>query len=148
MSYGPSPKAHIVDQVRRYEESAGADGYLRHGYPCVIVTHRGRRSGLVRKTPLIRVVHERRYVLVGSLGGAARDPLWVHNLRADPAVTVRDGAEEFDVVVRELADPERAATWRSAVEQFPPYAAYQTRTERLIPLFRCDPVVDRADLHL
>jgi F420H(2)-dependent quinone reductase len=138
--YLPSPRDDVREQVERYEATDGAEGYERRGYPCVIVTHRGRRSGAVRKTPLIRVLHDDRYVLVASMGGAPEDPEWVRNLEADPHVTVRDRDRVLDVTARRVVDPaERAEVWASAVSTFPDYAGYQERTDRVIPLFVCEP---------
>ena len=136
--YEPSPTQWVRDQVERYERSGGTEATtLRDtGLPVVIVTTRGNKSGKLRKTPLMRVEHDGEYALVGSRGGAPKDPVWVHNLRADPdAVMIQDGAEPFDVHVREVEGEERATWWERAVAAFPPYAEYQERTERQIPLF-------------
>jgi F420H(2)-dependent quinone reductase len=139
-TYVPSPRDRVRQQVELYELTDGDLGYELRGYPCVIVTHTGRRSGAVRKTPLIRVVHRDRYVLVGSYGGKPTDPSWVSNLRADPNVTVRDRAEVLEVHARLLeASDERNEVWATAVATFPAYATYQERTDRLIPVFVCDP---------
>ena len=105
-------------------------------WPVVIVTSRGRRTGTVRKTPLMRVEHDGEYALIGSLGGAPKNPVWVYNLRGDPdAVTLQDGPEPVPVTVREVSGDERALWWKRAVAAYPPYADYQKRTERLIPVF-------------
>lgn len=138
--YIPSPSDWVREQVEQYEATDGREGYELRGLPCVIVTHTGRKTGAIRKSPLMRVVHDGKYVLVGSKGGAPEHPLWVHNLRANPDVSVRDKDQVFDVRVREIDDPtERAAAWQSAVAAYPDYADYQTRTERVIPLFICEP---------
>jgi deazaflavin-dependent oxidoreductase (nitroreductase family) len=136
--YEPSPSAWVRDQVAEYESSGGQRGNtLRDtGLPVVIVTTRGNKSGRLRKTPLMRVEHDGEYLLVASQGGAPTHPVWYHNLVADPAaVTIQDGPEPFDVVVRELTGDERAAWWERAVAAFPPYADYQRKTDRLIPVF-------------
>ena len=102
----------------------------------IIVTSRGNKSGKLRKTPLMRVEHGGEYALVASQGGRPDHPVWYHNLVADPeAVTIQDGPEPFDVTVRELSGDERAEWWDRAVEAFPPYAEYQERTDRTIPVF-------------
>jgi F420H(2)-dependent quinone reductase len=136
--YEPSTAQWVRDQVEAYESSGGtqANTLRDTGQPVIIVTSRGNKSGKLRKTPLMRVEHGGEYLLVGSQGGAPVHPRWVYNLRADPqAVTVQDGPEPFDVTVRELSGDERAAWWERAVAAFPPYAEYQTRTDRIIPVF-------------
>jgi deazaflavin-dependent oxidoreductase (nitroreductase family) len=135
--YAPSPQAWVRDQVEAYESSGGQQGNtLRDtGLPVIILTTRGNRSGKLRKTPLMRVEHGGDYLLVASLGGAPTHPVWYHNLVADPeAAMIQDGPEPFDVVVRELEGDERAEWWDRAVAAFPPYADYQKKTTRLIPI--------------
>ena len=136
--YEPSPSQWVRDQVEQYERSAGAEANtLREtGLPVVIVTTRGKKTGKLRKIALMRVEHDGEYALVGSMGGAPKHPVWVHNLRSDPgAVMVQDGPAPFDVRVREVEGDERTTWWERAVATFPPYAEYQTRTVRLIPVF-------------
>jgi F420H(2)-dependent quinone reductase len=136
--YEPSPAQWVRDQVEEYESSGGQRGNtLRDtGLPVVIVTTRGNKSGKIRKTPLMRVEHDGEYLLVASKGGAPANPVWYYNLRADPqSVTVQDGPEPFAVEVRELNGDERATWWERAVAAFPPYAEYQQKTQRTIPVF-------------
>ena len=136
--YVPSPWGWVREQVESYESSGGqrANTFLDTGLPVVIVTTRGNKSGTLRKTPLMRVEHGGEYALVASMGGAPKNPVWYHNLKADPhAVTIQDGAEPFDADVREVTGDERAAWWERAVAAYPPYAEYQTKTERQIPVF-------------
>jgi deazaflavin-dependent oxidoreductase (nitroreductase family) len=136
--YEPNPMAWVRDQVEKYEKSGGREGntLMETGMPVVIVTTRGNKTGRVRKTPLMRVEHDGEYALVASLGGAPKHPVWYHNLKADPtAATIQDGPEPFDVTVRELEGDERATWWDRAVEAYPPYAEYQTKTSRVIPVF-------------
>ncbi len=137
-TYEPSPWQWVRDQVDEYERSGGqrANTLLDTGLPIVIVTTRGHSSGKVRKTPLMRVEHGGQYALVASKGGAPDHPLWYHNLKADPqAVQVQDGPQPWDVDVRELSGDERATWWERAVAAYPPYAEYQEKTDRLIPVF-------------
>jgi F420H(2)-dependent quinone reductase len=102
----------------------------------VIVTHIGDKTGAIRKTPLMRVKDGNNYVLVGSVGGAPNDPVWVHNLRANPDVKIRDETVVRPMRVREVKDDvERSRLWELAVAAFPPYAEYQQRTSRQIPVF-------------
>lgn len=136
--YEPSPRQWVRDQVRDYEDSGGerANTLRETGLPVIIVTSRGSKSGKVRKIPLMRVEHDGEYALVASMGGAPTHPVWYHNLRADPdAVLIQDGPEPFAARVRELSGAERDVWWQRAVAAFPPYAEYQTKTERQIPVF-------------
>jgi deazaflavin-dependent oxidoreductase (nitroreductase family) len=140
--YLPSPTDWVREQVELYEGSGGTQGLtLREtGLPVIIVTNRGQRSGGVRKTPLMRVKDGNNYVLVGSKGGAPKNPEWVYNLRADSSVEVRDATDVFTMRVREIEDEtERARLWDLSVAAFPPYAEYQTRTTRKIPMFVAEP---------
>jgi deazaflavin-dependent oxidoreductase (nitroreductase family) len=106
------------------------------GLPVIIVTTRGNKSGKLRKTPLMRVEHDGAYALVASVGGAPKHPVWYHNLVADPdAVTIQDGPRPFEVTTRELSGEERATWWERAVAAYPPYAEYQAKTQRTIPVF-------------
>jgi len=135
--YVPSTWAWVRDQVEEYEGSGGTQGTtLRDtGLPVVIVTNRGAKTGVVRKTPLMRVEHDGSYLAVGSKGGAPDNPVWVYNLRKNPEVVLQDGADKWDMTARELAGAERALWWERAVAAFPPYTEYQQRTQRLIPVF-------------
>jgi F420H(2)-dependent quinone reductase len=140
--YAPSPRDWVRDQVELYESSGGTKGTtLRDtGLPVVVVTHRGNKTGDIRKTPLMRVKDGDGYVLVGSQGGAPKNPAWVHNLRANPQIDLRDEAAVRPMRVREVKDAaERARLWKLAVAAFPPYADYQTRTKRQIPVFLATP---------
>lgn len=135
-----SPIASVADHVARYEATGGRDGYERRGYTCIILSHRGRKTGLVRKSPLMKVQHGADYLLVGSFAGGARDPLWVDNLLADPRVIIQDRTRVQEYVARPAAGAERAELWKIAVSAYPPYAEYQDRTERQFTIFRCTPV--------
>jgi len=136
--YIPSPSQWVADQVELYEGSGGTDGLtLRDtGLPVIIVTNKGRKTGAVRKTPLMRAVDGKNYILVASRGGAPKHPLWYHNLKAEPNVEIRDGADVYPMRVREVMEPaERQRLWDIAVKAYPPYQEYQERTDRVIPVF-------------
>ena len=136
--YMPSPRDWVAEQVELYEGSGGTDGLtLRDtGLPVIIVTNRGRKTGAIRKTPLMTVVDGNNYILVASLGGAPKNPLWYYNLKADPNVEIRDGAEVYSMRVREVVDPgEKQRLWDIAVKAYPPYQDYQEKTDRVIPVF-------------
>jgi deazaflavin-dependent oxidoreductase (nitroreductase family) len=140
--YEPSPWQWVRNQVDEYEASGGqrANTLLDTGMPIIVVTTRGARSGKVRKSPLMRVEHGGEYALVASMGGAPENPKWYHNLVAHPdEVTVQDGPEPFAVTIRELGGDEKARWWERAVAAYPPYAEYQERTDRPIPVFIASP---------
>jgi deazaflavin-dependent oxidoreductase (nitroreductase family) len=140
--YIPSPRDWVREQVELYESSGGTRGttLLDTGLPVIIVTNRGRKTGAIRKTPLMRVKDGANYVLVGSQGGAPTDPGWVYNLRTDPAVEVRDLTIVQPMHVREVTDEaDRSRLWALAVAAYPPYAEYQAKTARKIPVFIAEP---------
>src|SRR5258708_5278039 len=135
--YAPSEFGWVRDQVDVYERTGGREGHARRdtGMPVMIVTMRGNKSGKVRKIALMRVERDGEYAMVASLGGAPKHPVWYYNLKANPdEVTVQDGPEPFGVDVREIDGDERAEWWERAVAAYPPYAEYQARTERTIPV--------------
>jgi len=141
--YIPSPREWVRDQVELYERSGGTEGTtLRDtGLPVIIVTHTGNKTGAIRKTPLMRVKDGANYVLIGSMGGAPKNPVWVYNLRTNPAVEIRDHTAVQAMRVREVQDEtEQARLWDLAVAAYPPYAEYRTRTTRRIPVFVAEPV--------
>jgi F420H(2)-dependent quinone reductase len=139
--YEPSTRAWVREQVELYESSGGTQGTtLRDtGLPVVIITNRGARSGKLRKTPVMRVEHDGRYAAVASQGGAPTHPFWYYNLRAHPRVELQDGPRSEDMVAREATGDERAQWWERAVAAYPPYAEYQQRTDRQIPVFVLEP---------
>ncbi len=140
--YAPSSAQWVRDQVESYERSGGQEANtLRDtGLPVVIVTMRGNKSGQVRKIALMRVEHEGEYALVASKGGAPTHPVWYYNLTAHPdEATIQDGPAPFAVRVRQVAGAERDAWWQRAVEAYPPYAEYQQKTARQIPVFVASP---------
>ncbi len=135
--YEPSARGWVREQVERYEATGGREANtLRDtGLPIAVFTTRGAKSGKIRKFALMRVEHDGAYALVASDGGSHRHPDWYYNLTAHPdELKVQDGPEPFEATVRELAGEEREGWWRRAVEAYPPYAEYQRRTERLIPV--------------
>jgi F420H(2)-dependent quinone reductase len=139
--YEPSKLGWVRDQVEQYESSGGTQGTtLRDtGLPVVIITNRGARSGKVRKTPVMRVEHDGRYAAVASRGGAPTHPLWYYNLRENPRVELQDGPHKQEMTAREITGDERAEWWERAVAAYPPYAEYQQRTTRQIPVFVLEP---------
>ncbi len=140
--YIPSTADWVREQVELYEGSGGIQGTtLRDtGLPVIVVTNQGNKTGAIRKTPLMRVKDGNNYVLVGSKGGAPKNPVWVYNLRTDANVEIQDEADVHTMKVREVRDDsERTRLWEISVEAFPPYAEYQERTTRKIPVFLAEP---------
>jgi deazaflavin-dependent oxidoreductase (nitroreductase family) len=140
--YAPSPSAWVREQVAEYEATGGeqANTLMDTGMPIIVMTSRGAKSGKVRKTALMRVEHAGAYALVASKGGAPRHPEWYHNLVAHPdEVLVQDGPAPFAVSVREVSGDEKKEWWERAVAAYPPYAEYQEKTDRQIPLLVATP---------
>jgi F420H(2)-dependent quinone reductase len=142
--YVPSPSQWVRDQVGLYESSGGTEGTTLHGRPVIIVTSLGARSGKIRKTPLMRVEREGRYLLVASQGGAPKHPTWYFNLRHHPVIELQDGPVKQEMTVREITGDEKAVWWERAVAAFPNYADYQRKTDREIPVFLAEPVPGEA----
>ncbi|MFL2646512.1 MAG: nitroreductase family deazaflavin-dependent oxidoreductase [Dehalococcoidia bacterium] len=141
--YIPSTTEWVRDQVTLYEESNGKEGYELRGLPVIIVTHRGRRTGAIRKTPLMHVKHGDSYVLVASMGGAPKNPVWYYNLIESEKVELRDRDQVFEAKIRLIEDSEeRTQLWDAAVDAYPPYEDYQNRTDRIIPIFIAEPILD------
>ncbi len=141
--YIPPTLDWVREQVELYEGSGGTEGTtLRDtGMPCIIVTHTGNKTGGIRKIPLMRVRIDDSYVLIGSYGGRPTDPVWVHNLRANPDVEIRDKTETFTMRIREISDDaERKRIWDISAEVFPPYNDYQAKAPRQIPVFLAEPI--------
>jgi len=139
--YDPSPSDRARNQVAEYEGSGGTSGTTQNGLPVVILTTIGAKSGKIRKTPLMRVVDGDEYAVVASLGGAPRHPVWYHNVKSHPEVELQDGPVKQDMVAREATGDEKAKWWEIAVAAYPPYAEYQKKTDREIPLFILTPKV-------
>ena len=140
--YIPPTLDWVREQVELYEGSGGTEGttLLDTGLPCIIVTHTGNKSGGIRKIPLMRVKVDDSYVLVGSMGGQPKNPVWVYNLRANPDVEIRDKTEVYPMRAREVTDEaERQRLWDASAEAFPPYNEYQAKTSRKIPVFVAEP---------
>ena len=138
IEYIPPTIEWVRKQVELYEASGGTQGttLMETGMPCIIVTHLGNQSGAIRKIPLMRVKVDDSYVLVGSMGGQPKNPVWVYNLRANPEVQIRDETEVFNMRVREVTDEaERQKLWAASVAAFPPYIDYEAKTTRKIPVF-------------
>jgi deazaflavin-dependent oxidoreductase (nitroreductase family) len=138
-TYEPSPSQRARDQVEQYESSGGTEGTTMRGMPVVVLTTKGAKSQALRKTPLMRVEHDGRYVVVASKGGAPKHPQWYHNVVANPQVELQDGPVKQDMTARELSGAEKEQWWERAVAAFPDYADYQKKTDREIPVFLLEP---------
>lgn len=138
--YEPSATGWVREQVERIVRTGTTDGVTIRGLPTVLVTYRGAKSGKVRKTPLMRVEHEGRYAAVASVGGAPKNPQWYASVLAEPVVLLQDGTTTAEYRAREVAGEEKALWWARAVEAYPPYAEYQLKTDRQIPVFVLEPV--------
>ena len=133
--YAPSPSDRARKQTEEFEASGGTQANTLSGVPIIVLTSVGARTGSLRKTPLMRVEHDGEYAVVASMGGAPKHPVWYHNLVANPRVELQDGVVKRDYVAREISGAERDVWWERACAVWPDYAAYQRRTERLIPVF-------------
>jgi deazaflavin-dependent oxidoreductase (nitroreductase family) len=138
-TYEPSPWDPIADQVRLYEESGGKEANELKGKPVIILWTRGRHSGNVRKTPLMRVTDGNRYAVIASMGGAPKHPVWYLNIEADPHVSLQDGPNLRDYVAHVATGDEKREWWARATQVWPDYDKYQAGTDREIPLVVLDP---------
>ncbi|MBM6400241.1 nitroreductase family deazaflavin-dependent oxidoreductase [Phycicoccus sonneratiae] len=133
-NYIPSPTGWVRDQVEKIEATGDTRSVQVMDRPVVMLTMRGRKTGATRKVPLMRVEHDGTYAAVASKGGAPEHPVWYGNLQADPTITLQDGTESWTAVAREITGEEREQWWERCVAAYPPYAEYQEKTDRLIPV--------------
>ena len=134
-----SPEGWVREQTEKILETGTTEGVTVFDRPIVLVTIRGAKSGKLRYTPLMRVEHDGRYGLVASKGGAPEHPSWYHNLVANPHVELQDGTVVKEYDAREVTGEEREQWWERSVAAYPPYAEYQQKTDRLIPVFVLEP---------
>ena len=137
--YAPGTSAWSRTQAEAFEASNGQQAADLRGMPVIVLTSVGAKSGMLRKNPLMRVEHEGRYAAVASLGGAPKHPVWYYNLVANPHVELQDGDTKRDYLAHEAVGEEREIWWERAVAAYPDYAAYATKTDRVIPLFVLEP---------
>jgi deazaflavin-dependent oxidoreductase (nitroreductase family) len=140
--YEPSAQKWVRDQVEQFERSDGAEANILRGHaewPIVVITSRGHKSGKLRKNPVMRVEKDGVYAAIASQGGAPTHPTWYHNFVKHPVVDLQDGPVKKTYSVRIAEGEERAEWWARAVAQYAPYAAYQERTDREIPVFLLEP---------
>ena len=137
--YIPSPSDWVREQVETIESTGDTASVHVQNRPVVMLTMRGAKTGGIRKVPLMRVEHDGVYAAVASKGGAPTHPQWYANLQADPTITLQDGTRSWKAVAREIDGAEREEWWERCVAAFPPYAEYQTKTDRLIPVLLLEP---------
>ena len=138
--YAPGTSKWARKQAEAYEASDGTKAADLRGRPIIVLTSVGAKTGLLRKTALMRVEHDGQYAVVASLGGAPKHPVWYFNLKKNPHVELQDGPEKHDYLARELTGDEKAVWWERAVAAYPPYADYQKKTDRQIPVFVLEPM--------
>jgi deazaflavin-dependent oxidoreductase (nitroreductase family) len=138
--YQPSTAGYARNQAETYEATGGEQAADMRGKPVIVLTSVGAKTGMLRKTALMRVEHDGLYAVVASLGGAPKNPVWYYNVKANPHVELQDGATKRDYTAREVGGAEKALWWERAVEAWPDYANYQVKTEREIPVFVLEPI--------
>jgi deazaflavin-dependent oxidoreductase (nitroreductase family) len=138
--YAPSTSDWAREQAEKYEASGGADAGDLRGMPVIVLTTVGAKTGMLRKTALMRVEHDGHYAVVASLGGAPKNPVWYYNIVKQPHVELQDGPVKKDYLAREVTGEEKAVWWERAVAAYPLYADYQEKTDREIPVFVLEPI--------
>src|SRR6266550_7006545 len=138
--YAPSTAGWARKQAERYEATNGDEANDLRGRPIIVLTSIGAKTGMLRKTPLMRVEYDGVYAVVASQGGAPKHPVWYHNLKKNPHVELQDRGTKRDYTAREVTGDEKTVWWGRAVEAWPDYATYQTKTDRQIPVFVLEPV--------
>jgi deazaflavin-dependent oxidoreductase (nitroreductase family) len=134
-----SPEGWVREQTEKILAAGTTEGVQVLDRPIVLVTVRGAKSGKLRYTPVMRVEHNGSYAMIASKGGAPEHPKWYHNLVANPHVELQDGSTTKEYDAREVSGAERDEWWERSVAAYPPYAEYQTKTDRLIPVFVLEP---------
>ena len=137
--YEPSALEWVREHVGQIERTGTTDGVTMKGFPTVLMTYRGAKTGKVRKTPVMRVEHEGRYAAVASNGAQPDNPQWYASLVAEPVIELQDGTVTRQYRAREVSGDEKALWWRRAVDAFPDYADYQRKASRQIPVFVLEP---------
>lgn len=138
----------VIEHMDRYKATGGEEGHIWKGVdgkqslPCLILTTTGRRSGKQYETALIYGKDGDSYVIVASVGGAPKSPLWYENLAANPQVELQVMADKFPATARTASGEERARLWTMMAEIFPTYEAYHesAKAHREIPVV----VLERA----
>ena len=133
-------KAFMRINVAVYKRSGGRFMGSFLGKPICIVTMTGRKTGKRYEIPLMYVPYGEQRILVASMGGASKNPTWFYNLKANPNITIQAEGETRTYRAHQVLPEKKAELWPTLIEAYPPYDAYQARTERDIPVFICDPM--------
>lgn len=133
--YQPSIFASVGEQVAVYEASGGREGGTLEGRRLIILTHRGAKTGKLRKSPLMRIPHHGGYIVVASYGGAPANPAWYHNLRVNPVVDVQDGPTITTMRATEVPADAKDGLWPVCEAIWPDFPSYRAATTRDIPMF-------------
>jgi F420H(2)-dependent quinone reductase len=142
--YVPSPSDRVKDQVALYEATEGAEGGTLDGKPIIVLTTIGAITGNIRKTPLMRIEHNGKYAVVASYAGGPHNPLWYHNVLANPVVEVQDGAVHHKVRAREVFGAEKDEWWQHADAAYSEFPHYRAVAGREIPVLVLEPVGEDA----
>ena len=129
-----SPEKWVASHIRNYVETDGQKGHTFNGKPTLLLTTRGRKSGLLRRTALIYGVDGADYIVVASNGGSAKHPLWYLNIVETPEVEVQVGSEKFAALAHVATPEEKSRLWSLMTGIFPTYDSYQRKTKRAIPV--------------
>ena len=135
-----SPTGWVKSHIKGYVESDGNRGHQWRGWPTLLLTVRGRKSGKLRRTALIYGRDGDNYLVVASNGGAAKHPLWYLNLSDNPEVELQVGAEKFTARARTATPAEKPRLWKVMTKIYPTYDNYQAKTKREIPVVVFEPV--------
>lgn len=138
--YLPSTSEWARTQAETFEASAGEKANDLRGKPIIVLTTVGAKTGGLRKTALMRVEHEGRYAVVASKGGAPEPPAWYYNIVKNPHVELQDRDVKREYTAHRAEGAEYDEWWARAVEAWPDYANYQTKTTRRIAVFVLDPI--------
>lgn len=133
-------RGFAAEHTRRYIATDGADDGWEGPRPILILYTTGRRSGALRRNPLLYFDHQGTRYVVGSVGGGPKHPEWYLNLTADPTVHVRVMDEVYRATARTISPEERAVVWPELVANYPVFGEYEAKTDRQIPLVELTPV--------
>ena len=138
--YEPSTSDWARENAEEYMQSGGTRGAELNGRPVILLTTVGAKTGKLRKTPLMRVERDGSYAIVASLGGAPKNPVWYHNVKANPEVQIQIGARKRKMIAREASPQEEAQLWPKLEAMYPEFAEYRARCEgvRHIPVLIFD----------
>ena len=135
-----SPTEWVADHIRRYVETDGADGHIWRGVPTLLLTTKGRKSGIARRTALIYGRDGDAFIIVASKGGHPSNPLWYENLVNDPEVEIQVGAEVISARASTITDQlSYERNWKMMLGIWPGFDEYKAKTSRVIPLVAIRP---------